>query len=440
MAGWDWQFVALLLGFAIGFLAERLVHRQQTAVAVQAAVGPLREENVRLTAQLEAQSQVFASQQNAWADAKRALIDSFQAISGEALRSNNQAFLDLAKKQLEAIQQRGSGELDQRRHAIESLLTPIRDSLQAFELQARGIERQRVEAYASLTEQVRQIASDLPLLRGETAKLAHALATPTVRGNWGELHLRRVVEMAGMLDHVDFVEQESGDGERPRRPDLVVHLPGATVVVDAKVPLKAYLEALDATDEATRKGRLAEHARQVREHIDQLSKRVYWQQFDHTPQFVVMFLPGEVFFSAALEADPELIERAVEQNVIVASPTTLIALLRAVAYGWRQERVADNAERVMEVGKELYARIAKFLAHLSGVGSGLGAAVNSYNDAVGSLEARLLPQARRFAEMGVVHDDMLEQPEPICVIPRVVRTSRADSILDAGQTTAETPA
>jgi DNA recombination protein RmuC len=354
------------------------------------------------------------------AQARHELAESFQALSGEALKQNNEAFLSLAKTTFYALQAEAKGDLAQRQQAIDDLVKPLADSLHRYDEQLRQLEQSRQVAYGGLDQHLKVLVETQQRLQQETGNLVNALRVPAVRGRWGEITLKRVAELAGMVAHCDFLEQESVMSEDGRlRPDMVVQLPGGRqIIVDAKTVLSGYLDAHEAPDEERRLDGLRRHAGQVRMRMNELSLKAYWNQFEQAPEFVVLFLPGEQFLGAALEQDPRLIEEGFSQGVVLATPTTLMALLRAVAYGWRQERLAAHADEAGRLGKDLYERMAILAEHLNDVGQTLGKSVLAYNKAVGSLETRILPAARRFKELGVSSEKEIAPLEPIEVVAR----------------------
>jgi DNA recombination protein RmuC len=404
----------LLIGLVVGAGAAWLYARAQSGA--QAAA--LMSQAAALGVALEHEQARSAEKAALLEQTERAFAARFDALAADALRKNNESFLELA-----------SAKLGQKEQAVEHLVAPLKESLQKVDGKLQELEVARKGAYSSLAEQVRQLTETQKELRSETGNLVSALRDrPNVRGRWGEIQLRRVVEMAGMIEHCDFETQAHVATEDGRlRPDLIVQLPGGKkVVVDAKMAGQAYLESLSCTDDESRRLKLREHARQVRDHVTKLSAKSYWSQFDQTPEFVILFIPGETFLSAALEQDPALIEDGVNQQVIIATPTTLIALLRAVSYGWRQETIAESARAVSDLGRELYTRLATLTEHFAKVGRGLETAVRSYNETVGSLETRVLPSARKFKEHGISPAGELA---PLNVVERGVRAVSAPEIV-----------
>lgn len=407
-------FIALYLGLAclgalLGYLFAHL------RAAQRLAAGEV--EIARLQTQIEALT-----------EGRKQLSDAFGTVANDVLKHNSETFLRLAKENLGTHQAEARAELEKRQQAIGELVKPINEALKKTEQQIQEIEKERRLAFGSLSEHLRQVAETQQTLHAETHNLVSALRRPEVRGQWGEMSLRRLAELAGMIDHCDFYEQESRDGDGGRvRPDMIVRMPDKReLIIDAKTPLDAYLSAISAANDEERKRFLRHHASKVRERMRELASKAYWEQFKHSPDFVVLYIPGEQFLSAALEHDPALLEDAFSNKVILATPTSVIALLRAVAFGWRQQAVAENAEQIRELGEDIYKRLAVFGGHLNKLGNSLGQSVRHFNSAVGSLDRQVLPAARRFPEMGVNTKKEIEDLNSIDETTRAI-----ESLIDA---------
>src|SRR5258706_1171608 len=413
-------------GFGLAYFWNRTrpTHDEKRVAELEAQLTAAREHGLRVgvqAAELEREastlrspvmetvqrSAVYEVRARLLGDAKQALENALKSLSAEALRNNNQSFLDLAKASLEQFQQGARGDLEKRQTAIDALVAPVKASLDKVDEKIASLEKAREHAYGEIRQQFKDMAVVQTQLRDETNNLVKALRQPHVRGRWGEIQLRRVVEMAGMMLHCDFVEQQSADGDDGRlRPDLIVKLPRCPqIVVESKAPITAYMEAHEATTDELRKVKILLHAQLMRLHLEALARKSYWEQFQPTPEVVVMFIPGEAFFSAALEADPDLLDSGFGQNVIIASPASLMALLKAASYGWRQESIADNAREISQLGQELHSRLAVMADHFARLGKSLGTAMDSYNSAIASFESRVLVSARKFKDLGATSQE-----------------------------------
>lgn len=419
--------VGLVIGAALGWFiaqsrsaatAERARLMEADLAAARIRLAEIENQKSKIENELAAERAAAAEKIAALTDAHTRLKSEFSALSADALRSNNQSFLELARETFGKLHQQSADELGKRQQAIDSLVKPLKDSLEKVDAKIGEIEKARAGAYGQLSEQLKSLGTAQVSLQAEAAKLTTALRSTTTAGTWGELQLRRVVEMSGMSSYCDFTEQQSAGGFRP---DLIVRLPGGQqIVIDAKAPNDAYREAVNASDDHVRSAKLAEHAAKVRSHIDALGAKDYWAQFQPSPEFVVLFLPGDQFLSGALQGDPSLIDRAIAKKVLLATPATLIALLKATAYGWRQEDVSRNAQVIADLGRQLYDRIAGFADNLDKVGRSLETANKSYNSAVGSFEQTLLPGARKFSELGAKGVKELADPTTVETTPRDV--------------------
>lgn len=427
---WVGVLAALATGLLLGFLVAQ--------VRAGRRIGQLRVDLETARVRLESETRLEASRIAQLQESEAQLRATFDSLAGQTLRDNSEMFLRMAREALGRDQVVAQASLKERETAIAQLVEPLRTALEKTEAQVQALERERRDAFSSLRVQIETLTEGQSLLQRETRNLVTALRRPEVRGRWGELTLRRLVELAGMSEHCDFTEQlQVVCDEGALRPDLVVHMPDARdLVVDVKTPLDAYLEALEAATEEARLFQLKRHAQHVETRVRQLASKNYWAQFERSPEFAVLFLPGDQFLSAALAQRPDLLETALKQNVIIATPSTLIALLKTVAYGWRQSAVAQNAAIIRELGQELYRRLGSFTGHLGRAGARLGAAVEAYNAAVGSLERQVLPQARRFTDLGVTADSPLPVLEPVDALARVpaVQAGGAEVAANVGDT------
>ena len=406
-------------------LAATLAERNDQLAKAETELAALRARLSELEAEKSRLATLLTAERAALQQAQERLAETFKALASDALSVSNTRFLELARESFGKLHQQSADELGKRQQAIDALVKPLKESLEKVDTKMAEIEKVRAGAYGQLSEQLKTLGTAQALLQTEAAKLSTALSATRTAGTWGEIQLRRVVELAGMSAYCDFAEQVTSDAGGRDRADLVVRLPGGQqIVVDAKAPNDAYREAASASDEATRASKLAEHAAKVRTHIDALGAKSYWEQFQPSPEFVVLFLPGDQFLAGALQADPTLIERGIGKRVLLATPASLIALLKAAAYGWRQEAVSKNAEAIADLGRQLYDRVTVLADHLQGVGRGLESANKAYNAAVGSFEGSLLPGARKLAELGAKGAKELAEIKLVEVAPRDV-TKRA---------------
>jgi DNA recombination protein RmuC len=411
--------LVIVISLEIGALTAYLIENRK--------FNRLREKYQRTLMELDFERKAAVAREAGFEETTRTLKDTFSRLAGNALRDNSDQFLQLARENMKQFQIRAESDLNRKEKAIEGLVKPIQDALGKTEAEMRRMENERREAQGALTRHLETIAESHRLLQGETRNLVQALRRPEVRGQWGELTLKRLVELAGMVEHCDFSEQTTVAGESgQQRPDMMIRMPDRRdIVVDAKTPLDAYLSAVETTDNAQRDKHLERHARNLRMRIRELSGKAYWKQFRHSPEFVVLFIPGDQFLSAALELDPALLEDALARHVILATPSSFVALLRAVAYGWRQEALARNAEEIQAVGQEMYARLSTFSEHLARLGRSLDSSVDAFNKAVGSYDSRVLPGARKFSELGVTGNDNPPEVEQVERATRYVE-SRCD--------------
>jgi DNA recombination protein RmuC len=409
----DYGLPALGLGLLLGALISWAFYRRRQHA---------------MEAQIKNQESIQKEREIAFEAANAQLTRAFSDLANRSLKSNSETFLQLAEQNLGTQQEKAKRELSEREKAVEALVKPIREALDASQKQIAELEKSRSEAYGSIKSQLEEMHSSQKTLRQETQNLVNALRRPEVRGRWGEITLRRLVELAGMVEHCDFQEQVHTVGEgQIIRPDMVVRMPDRReLVVDVKTPLDAYLEAVEAKDDAQRKLGLERHAKNVHAHIRMLASKAYWDQFEESPEFVILFIPGDQFLSAALNEKPDLIEYALSKQIILATPTSFVALLKAVAYGWRQLSLAENAREIRTLAEDLYGRLASFVGHMNTMGRQLARSVEHYNKAVGSLERSVLPGARKFVELGVHEKKEMEKLETLDPVPRTMIEGSSD--------------
>lgn len=410
-----------LIGIGLGALVTAVVFMRRTAA--------LKNQVTQLHTTLELERRSHEDKLRDLDKAREQLAHTFSTLSSQALKHNNEEFLRLATENLRHFQTRAQGDLEQREKAIENMVKPIREALEKTEKQIQNIEKERKEAYGSLNNHLETMARTQSDLQDQTRQLVNALRRPEVRGQWGELTLKRLAELAGMVEYCDFFEQEQVDTDTGRqRPDMIIRMPDQReIVVDVKTPLDAYLSAIEAGDDLSRTQHLQRHARNVRQRVQELSSKAYWSQFRDAPNFVVLFIPGDQFLSAALDQDRNLLEDALRKQVILATPTSFVALLRAVAYGWRQEQLAQNAEAIRKLGEDLYQRLANFSGHLQKLGRSLESGLKAYNNAIGSFDSRVLPGARKFVELGISPGKAIEQAQQIETGIKTVESSSNDA-------------
>ena len=418
------QHTSAIISSLIAVILGSLV----TYIYLQQKISQLREKNTELSTRIELEQQNNSEKIDSLEKDRHQLSETFTALSSQALKHNNEEFLKLAQENLKQYQAQAVNELDKKEKSIEHLLNPIKESLSKTEQQFHNIEKERKESQGALHKHLESMAQTQATLQDETRKLVTALRRPEVRGQWGEMTLKRLAELAGMVEHCDFYEQEQVQTEEGAlRPDMIVRMPdGREIVVDVKTPLDAYISAIEAVDDTERQIQLTRHTKNVKQRINELADKAYWKQFKNAPDFVVLFIPGDQFLSAALDQEPAILENALSRQVILATPTSFVALLRAVGYGWRQEQLAENAEHIKTVGEELYGRLQTFTDHLQKLGKSLDSGMKHYNSAVGSFDSRVLPSARKFNEMGISSDKKIAQPNQVETAVRQIEVEKSD--------------